>query len=267
MTLASSFTSPASAAGGGVGLSFDWYRILFEDEGFWQSLMYTVGFSVIVTLFALYLSVVLLKCILTLTIKGNGEKLLPWLKWVEFPMLMPYVASAFILGLMLRPYGVVSALGYFAGVVVEPESFPLLVNDSYGIGVILSYVWKTTPFIMVMNLPMMFKVHKTYGNQSRMLELNDGNYFWNIVLPLVRKGLVISACIVFAFVLTAVEIPMFLGVTHPKALGVLALQIFQNGEFVDRPLADAVNVIQMILVAVSMAIGMLLSGRSYDIEG
>lgn len=249
-----------------TGWSFYWYAQILTDENVLKSILYTLGYTVISSILSVVLAIWLLKGILHYKQRHRGEKLPLWLKILEFPMMMPYLASAFMISLLLQQYGFVSAIAYALGWIHQATDFPIIVNDLRGIGIITSYVWKTAPFIVLVNLPMLLKLDIAYGDQYQVLGIEKEVYFKRIILPLLRRGLVVSGCIVFSFVLTAVEIPSLLGVTYPKAIGVMALQIFQTGELSERPLADALNVIQIIIVLISIGVAQLLAGKHYEIE-
>ena len=60
-----------------------------------------------------------------------------------------------------------------AGLIQAPADFPLLVNDRWSIGIILTYVWKEIPFITLMLLAVLHR----HGGVS----LGDQDVFANVV--------------------------------------------------------------------------------------
>ena len=100
-----------------------------------------------------------------------------------------------------------------------------------------------------------------YEDAARTLGARPWQRFRHVTLPLIRPALVSSSLIVFAFVFGAYEIPAVLGVRYPKALPVLAYQLFISPDLNERASAMALSLIISLIVMGVVAATMLIDKR------
>lgn len=98
----------------------------------------------------------------------------------------------------------------------------VLLQDRYGIGIILHYVSKEIPFLALIILAVL----RTQSDGYDLVAENLGASRWQrlryVTIPLVMPSLLSGALLVFAFIFSSYEAPALLGVSYPRMLPVLA---------------------------------------------
>ncbi|WP_246238183.1 ABC transporter permease [Alkalicoccus luteus] len=228
----------------GAGL-FSAYTELLTGRTFWASF----GISVYVSFISAVLSVVIglwLVRLLHRYFLRDDWKLAVW-----FPMLIPHFAAAYLTVLFFSPGGWFASVSASAGL----DGFPILVNDPLYIGVILTYLWKEIPFVVLMLLPVYQELDWRMEEAARSLGAGAWTRFKTVELPWSGPVLLEVWLILFVFMLGAYEIPVLLGVTYPSMLPVLAFEWFYQAGWSQRPLAQAMMV---VLTAISAFTAFLL---------
>ncbi|MFV9507323.1 MAG: ABC transporter permease subunit [Oscillochloridaceae bacterium umkhey_bin13] len=112
---------------------------------------------------------------------------------------LPHLVWAVALSLLLAQSGLVARFAFALGLIETPAQFPVLVRDRYGLGIILHYVSKEIPFLLLIVLAVL----RTQGAQYDLVAENLGANFWQrlryVTLPLVMPALAAGSALVFAF--------------------------------------------------------------------
>ncbi|WP_075215862.1 ABC transporter permease [Mongoliimonas terrestris] len=191
--------------------------------------------------------------------RAGGGRLMTLL--VQFNLTVPHVVTAVGLLWLLGQSGWIARIGHGAGLIDRPADFPVLVADPAFVAVILAYVAKEVPFVAVVTLAMLAAVGTGPAETARSLGASRWQAFRHVTWPLIRPGVLAAATVVFAFVLGTYEVPAVLGPSHPKALPVLAYQMFTSNDLADRPAAIALSLVAAAIgVACLMAVRRLMSG-------
>lgn len=177
-------------------------------------------------------------------------------------LVFPHLVWAVALSLLLAQSGLLARIAFAFGLIDAPAQFPVLVRDHYGLGIILHYVSKELPFLLLIVLA----VVRTQGAQYDLVAENLGATFWQrlryITLPLVLPALAAGSALVFAFVFGAYEVPALLGVRYPRMLAVLALEFFTNPDLNRRTEGMAISlIISLVTLGVVGAVHGLLRQR------
>ncbi len=166
----------------------------------------------------------------------------------------PHLVWAVALGLLLAQSGLFARIAAAAGLIGMPAEFPVLVRDRYGLGIILHYISKEIPFLVLL----MLAVLRTQGNAYALVAENLGAGPWQrlryVTLPLVLPALMAGSALVFAFVFGSYEVPALLGVRYPRMLAVLALEFFVNPDLNRRAEAMAISLIMSMLILVVLGL-------------
>ncbi|MBK8027255.1 MAG: ABC transporter permease subunit [Chloroflexi bacterium] len=125
----------------------------------------------------------------------------------QFNLPVPHLVAAVGILFLLSQSGLVSRRATALGLTSTPADFPVLVRDSSGWGIIITYVWKEMPFIRVIVLGVLKSLDESFVQAARNLGANAWQRFRHIVLPLIAPSLFSSSLIVFAFTFGAYEIP------------------------------------------------------------
>ncbi|MEG2892114.1 MAG: ABC transporter permease subunit [Clostridium sp.] len=230
-------------------LSLDAYKSLFISSEFLESLWLSFRVAIISTLISGIIGLFIIKIVFVLgksTLSGIIKKV------IEIPLLVPHIASAYLIGLLLMKSGWISSISYNLGLIGSIEEFPSLTNNINSISIIITYIWKEVPFIVLMILPLVNRIESSWLDIGRVYGCNRSRFFKEVIQPLIYPTWISSMLIVFAFTFSDFEVPYLLGVTYPKFLSVYAYDIYINGELDDRNIALAAN---FILAFVTICLG------------
>ncbi len=227
---------------GMTGMSFDAYREVLGREDFLDALLLTVYVAGVSTALATVLAVL---AALALR-RGPGR-----VSSVVFqvPITVPHLVAAVGIALVISQTGLGARLAAALGLIGEPAEFPALLYDKYSVGVILTYVWKETPFIALVVLAGLRGVAAELEDVAKTLGANAWQRFWYVIFPVIAPGIVASSLIVFAFTFGAFEVPYLLGEDYPTMLPVMAYEEYRSIELSDRPVAMAINVLIALITA------------------
>ena len=244
-------------------LSLDAYRDLWLGTGpagreFWPALGFSLWISLASTGLATLGALLVAAMLNQYRRPVDGSTLLMLNLNLAFPHLVWTVA----LVLLLAQSGLLARIAFAFGLIDAPAQFPVLVRDHYGLGIILHYVSKEIPFLLLIVLA----VVRTQGAQYDLVAENLGATFWQrlryITLPLVLPALAAGSALVFAFVFGAYEVPALLGVRYPRMLAVLALEFFTNPDLNRRTEGMALSlIISLVTLGVVGAVHGVLRQR------
>lgn len=244
-------------------LSLDAYRDLWLGTGpagreFWPALGFSLWVSLASTGLATLGALLVAAMLNQYRRPVDGSTLLMLNLNLAFPHLVWTVA----LVLLLAQSGLLARIAFAFGLIDAPAQFPVLVRDHYGLGIILHYVSKEIPFLLLIVLA----VVRTQGAQYDLVAENLGATFWQrlryITLPLVLPALAAGSALIFAFVFGAYEVPALLGVRYPRMLAVLALEFFTNPDLNRRTEGMAISlIISLVTLGVVGSVHSLLRQR------
>ncbi|KDR93975.1 putative spermidine/putrescine transport system permease protein [Peptoclostridium litorale DSM 5388] len=243
-------------------IQFSYYSQIFGSTDFWKSLALTFKLAIISTVIASFVGLGIIFCIYVVRSHGEGSTV-GIQRFFQLPMLFPYLVAGYVVFLMFSQSGWISRILFSLGIISQMADFPALINDRWGIGIIIAYVWKTTPFVVLMLYPIILRVESGWIDAGRIFGFTRTGFFAEAVFPLIKPTLKVSAYIVFTFIFCAFEIPYLLGSTYPKALPVYAYQIYSFGSFEERPLAMAMS---MVMILVSCIMGIILFWNEKDLK-
>ena len=235
-------------------------NIIFSEQYasvFWQGLLLTIWVSFAST----FLSAVLaLATALLLRRSFFGKRLATFLYQLNLPV--PHVVAAIGILFLFSQSGLISRTGAQLGVFDFPSDFPVVVKDKFGVGIILSFVWKEVPFVGVIVLAVLQSLGVDYEDLARSLGANRWQRFRYVILPLVMPGLLSGSILVFAFTFGSFEVPAILGVRFPRTLTVTAVRFFRNPDLNARTEGMAISIIISIIVFFLVLGYMWLSRRT-----
>lgn len=233
------------------------YKQLFQDDVFLTSLGLTLWIGIASTGISTILA---LACALLLRRPFWGVSWVRFLFQLNIPI--PHLVGAIGILLLFSQSGLFARLAYLAGLIRETSDFPALVYDSYAIGIILEYVWKTTCFTGVILLANLQTLGDNFEDVARTLGANSWQRLRYVTLPLLRPAVMSSSILVFAFTFGAFEVPFLLGQRFPSALPVLAYRKYVDSDLTSRPEAMAISIVIAILITFLVLVYMRLSKQA-----
>jgi putative spermidine/putrescine transport system permease protein len=184
-------------------------------------------------------------------------------RWVHFifqiPLTVPHLVIAVAVMFMFSPAGLLARAAVAVGLIQTSSEFPLLVNDRWSIGIILTYVWKEIPFITLMLLAVLQNAGQDLLDVGRTLKAGRWQRFRYITLPTVFPALGAAALIVFAYTFGAFEVPYLLGRTYPMTLPVWAYKHYSDIDLLARPEGIAAGILIAAVVAVAVVAAQVMT--------
>lgn len=168
-------------------------------------------------------------------------------KILLLPMLFPYFTAAFLIYLTLSNTGLVPRLLFHVGLIADSQSFVPMTNDPFAIGIIATYVWKATPFMLLLFMPKLAAVNPQSVEMARSFGASALFYYRTVFLARFRKTVIFTTLVVFTFTFTAFEVPFLLGVTYPKTLSVLVYELYTTGTAQARTTALTMSALLFLL--------------------
>ena len=241
-------------AAGLKSLSFKHFINVLGDPDFSQSLILTLYVAAASTVIAAAISIVMAIFLLSLSEKSRMIHFI-----FQIPLTVPHLVIAVAMVFMLTPTGLLSRLVIKFGLIDSSAAFPLLVNDRWGIGIILTYVWKEIPFITLMILSVLRRSGVELLEVGRTLKAGRWQRFRYITLPTISPSLGAACLIVFAFTFGAFEVPFLLGQTYPMMLPVWAYKNYSDVDLLARPEGIATGLIIAGIIVVAIVFSQLLT--------
>lgn len=218
-------------------ISFRFYKEILGDSIFLESLIFSLKTSFISTSISIFIGVLLSYLLLQSKLSKIKESLL------NLPIIVPHIVVVMLMISIFSQSGVISRILYNLNIISDSSQFMSLVSDKNGIGVILVYLWKGIPFVIITTYNILKNINEKLQNVALNLGANKYQCFRYIILPLVLPSIISSFIILFAFSFGAFEVPFLIGPTYPKALPVSAYMSYVSSDLSQRSYAMVINVI------------------------
>lgn len=240
--------------------TWDFYRKLLISSEFKDSLIYTLKITVIASLSSVGAGVGILYSIyININMKFLNNKLLKSI--IESPLLVPYLIGTYMILALLSQRGVISQFLFKTGVITTYEKFPILTNDKAGIGMIFTYIWKTSAFIVAMSLGSLVKIEKKWRDLKKIMNISESQFFRTVIFPILAPGILTSFIIVFTYIFTSFETPYILGITYPKTLSLYAYELSIYGGLESRGVLMALNIVIALIAVILGGLAYFLGGK------
>lgn len=221
---------------------FDPYIELFTDHSFWKSLFYSLHITIVSTVISLIIGLWLTRSLYKY-MANKKWKLIVWI-----PMIFPHFVAGYMIYLLLGQTGFFSTVLAYFNLINDPSQFPALLYDSYGLGIIFTYIWKEVPFVILMLLPVYLEMNRQQIDVVKTLGGSEWEVFKTVEWPWLVPILFETGIILFSFILAAYEVPALLGATYPKMVSVLAFEWFYESNWTMRPKAFAIMIMTSLVI-------------------
>lgn len=218
-------------------ITFDYYKEILRDEIFLKSLLFSLKTSFISTVISVMIGVL----ISYFLCKNKFSKLRNSI--IKLPVIIPHIVVILLMTTLFSQTGIISRFLYSLGFINDSSSFPLLLSDNRGIGIILVYLWKGMPFTVITTYNILTNVNDSLENVAINLGASKWQSFRYIALPLAMPSIISSFIILFAFSFGSYEVPFLIGPTTPKALPVLAYVSYISSNIDQKIISMVLNVI------------------------
>ncbi len=225
-------------------VSLQAYADIINDHRFLDSLLFSLKIAAIATAVSVIIAI-----IVSMTLRKTfvGRKVAVFV--YQFNLPVPHLVVAISVLLLFTQTGLVSRSLFELGLINGPSSFPLIVFDQNGVGIVIAFVLKFFPFIGIAVLSLLLTTLHEYEQQAATLGASGLKRFRYVLLPMMLPSILFSSILVFAYAFGSYEVPFLLGSSSPTALSLLAYQDFTNVDLNLRPEAMAIaNIITLVVV-------------------
>ncbi|HKK46266.1 MAG TPA: ABC transporter permease subunit [Balneolaceae bacterium] len=243
------------------GLTLKYWQQALSDIEFWFSLGYTFYIA-----FATIGLTVILALTLTLYLRKPLRSGFARFS-VYVPLAFPAIVVAFLVFQLASQSGFFARIVYQLGWITDSSSFPGLVNDPLGIGIITAHTFMAVPFFTLYfmnlhdqeNIAVLSQVAETLG-ASRAEQIR------RIAVPLLLRRAFSTLVLYTIFVMGSYEIPLLLGRQSPQMMSVLVIRKLRKFSLATIPEAYITA-----LVFIGIIIGLLMvifnwGKSSYDFD-
>ncbi|MEF2146296.1 MAG: sugar ABC transporter permease [Desulfovibrionaceae bacterium] len=126
---------------------------------------------------------------------------------------------------------------------------------------ILAYVYKGTPFVMLLALAALRRMDLRLVETARMFGAGEWYVFRRIVLPHLRPVLHTSFIILCLYAFGAFDIPFLLGQGEPGMLSMEVYNLYFRRDLVNRPMAMAILVCMFLFSIAFIAMYVRIAAR------
>lgn len=223
--------------------NLDTYKEVIGSDYFLPSLGFTFYISIMATVISVALAVI---TALAMSRAFKNKNIITFL--YQIPLPVPHLISGVSFMLLLAQSGLIARACHHLNIISEPSEFPILTFDTYAVGLILSLVWKFTPFIGIAVISTLNSFGNDYKNVAILLGANRLQIFRHVFLPVIMPSIKPSAIIIFAYAFSSYEIPLLLGGIYPKTLAVVSYQYLTGISIETRSDAMAISVIMTSII-------------------
>ncbi len=232
---------------GGNSFTLQHWKALFASPGLSDSILVSLQAGLLTPLLALSIVMMFLAGI-------SGSGLERWIRRLVAPLLaIPHAAAAFGLAFLIAPAGLLARLvsPQISGWTRPPDA--LIVNDPWGLSLMLGLLIKEIPFLLLMALAALPQCDpQRRVAMARSLGYSPAVAWLLTVLPALYPLVRLPVYAVIAFASATVEVSMILGPTLPPTLSVAVLQWFSDPDLAWRFQAAAGALLQLGVTAFAM---------------
>lgn len=224
-------------------ISFDAYLAAFQNETVRSGIILTFRVAIISTVLS---TIIALAISLMISRTKRFQSVL--ISITQFNIPIPHVVAATGVLLTFSQSGIVSRLTNHFGITDGSSDFPILTNDPFGYGIIMSYLWKEVPFLAVLILSALRGPVTSLDETAKTLGASYGFRLRKVILPYIFPSILSGTIIVFAFSFGSYEVPYLLGEPYPSTVSVVAYQLYTNRDLANRPTAMALATITSVVI-------------------
>lgn len=232
---------------------FNNYKKLFEREDFISSLSFTLKYTFLSSLLAVIIALIIVEFL-----SDRESKIGDFI--MNIPVMIPHFVVCVFLTILFSKTGLLSRILSYTNINLNLVD-KILYNQN-ALGIILSFLWKEIPFIIIFSIVIYRKINTNLCEASRNLGASRLHTFLKIKLPLIFPTVYIAFMIIFAYAFSNYEVPLLLGPNIPKSLSELSYLEYSKPDLINRNYAMAINTIILLIVFILVLIYLIFIRRS-----
>lgn len=183
----------------------------------------------------------------------------------KIPLILPHIAVAFVVLVFWSRSGILASVAHSLGLIHSMQDFPNVLYSGWGLGMILAYTLKGTPFAMLLILALLVRFDVRQIQTAAMLGASRSRIFFFIVLPRLAPALHTSFIILFLYSFGAFDIPYILSESRPGMLSLHVFDLYFKHDLARRPEAMAILTVMfcfavLFIIAYSKTVTRLENG-------
>lgn len=211
-------------------------KTLWHDPEFHDAVAFTLRTAALSTALAAVIAV-----LVALTARRSSTAVRALL---AAPVPVPHLLVATVAVLWLAPGGLAERI--LGGLPVD------VVHDRAGAGIVLVYIYKEVPFLVVLMLAAMGQGYRERDEAAAAVGVSPAQRLRWVLWPTIRGPLVVGCIVVFAYVAGAFEVPLALGPSYPPTVAEYALQS-SNADLISGPSIAAGALLVSATVSILLA--------------
>lgn len=225
-----------------------WKEVLINGQ-FWTA----IGYSFYISAFSIGISVAM-ALLLAISWRRNLSKGLLSMV-VYLPLCFPGTVMAFYAYQLLAKSGLVSRIAIKAGLIDSLQSFPGIVNDKYGIGIIFTTVLLVTPFFIILfsNLYRSERVEE-FRHLAKTFGASNSQLWLKVSIPILLSRSALTIYLFVIFVMGSYEVPLLLGRQDPQMISVSTIEKIQRYNLYDKPQGFAMALLYVVLMILALLV-------------
>ncbi|MGD8388002.1 MAG: ABC transporter permease subunit [Desulfobacteraceae bacterium] len=220
------------------GGRFEAYTELLASSSFYASFLFSMQVGGLSALCAVIVGTLLAYGVWKLPAKLQAAALI-----YKIPLILPHIAVAFVVLLLWSRSGILASIAHTVGLIDSMREFPNVLYSGWGLGMILAYALKGTPFAMLLVMALLLHFDSRQIQTAEMLGATKRTVFFRIVLPRVAPAMHTAFIILFLYGFGAFDIPYVLSESRPGMLSIHVYNLYFKRDLANRPEAMAILVI------------------------
>ncbi len=231
-----------------TGFTLQYWYISLTSKALWASLALSLGLATTVSAVSFFLA---LRCVIALRLhlKQRGMRFS-----LHLPLALPPLVAAFVSFQWLGGTGMLARGAHAIGLIQTTDSFPVLVNDPYYIGVFVTLLLLNFPFILLLVLDQYDRAGiPEYVHLAATLGGNAAQIRRKVIRAILLHRILPTLVLYTVFLFGAYEVPLLLGQQSPAMISVLISQKFSKFNLADVPVAYTGAVLYACVILVLIA--------------
>jgi putative spermidine/putrescine transport system permease protein len=211
------------------------YGVVLSDPSFFASFGFSMGVALAAAAGSVTLGTFLAYRVWQLPRSLAGAALM-----YKIPLILPHIAVAFVVLVFWSQSGILASAAWHLGLIQTMHAFPNVLYSGWGIGMVLAYTLKGTPFAMLLILAMLVRFDVRQIQTAAMLGASKPRIFFAVVLPKLVPAMHTSFIILFLYSFGAFDIPYILSESRPGMLSLHVFDLYFRHDLARRPEAMAI---------------------------
>ena len=160
---------------------------------------------------------------------GEHPRTVAILRWLyRWPLFIPFIVAGQVMRTFLAKNGMLNHVISGAGL-IDPLQAQSLLDWR---GIVIAFVWKQAPFVTLLLAGAMAAIDRQHIEAARNLGAGRLRVLVDIVLPQVRRTLLVGLMLSFVTMLSVLSVPLMINPNSPTMLTVdIAYRINSHGDY------------------------------------